>query len=101
MKKLDTLEQQIEKQQERLKQLIAKKQAVESRQKAKEKKQARADDTRKKILLGSFLQKKMQDEQYKQNILDELNQYLTENRDRLLFGLAEIQNPSSGDHNAV
>ncbi|MEL1871640.1 mobilization protein, partial [Acinetobacter baumannii] len=46
------------------------------------------DDTRRKILLGSYLIKKMNDnEANKEKILAELNEYLTEDRDRQLFNL--------------
>ncbi|MFW2044258.1 mobilization protein, partial [Acinetobacter sp. ULE_I053] len=44
-------------------------------------------DTRRKILLGSYLLKKMEDEAEKQQILSELNEYLKEKRDRDLFNL--------------
>ena len=49
--------------------------------------QQRKEDTRRKILLGSYLLKKMEDEAEKQKILAEINEYLTEDRDRKLFGL--------------
>ena len=45
---IETIDQQIAKQQERLKQLKAQKQAVIARQKAKVTKQQRTDDTRRK-----------------------------------------------------
>ena len=48
--------------------------------------QQRKDDTRRKILLGSYLLK-MEDEAEKQQILSELNEYLKEKRDRDLFNL--------------
>ncbi|MCW8758815.1 mobilization protein, partial [Acinetobacter baumannii] len=52
----------------------------------------RKDDTRRKILLGSYLIKKMQaNEANKEKILAELNEYLTENRDRQLFDLPDIE----------
>ena len=85
--KVESLEQQIAKQEERLKQLKAQKQAIEAREKAKQKEQDRKDDTRRKILLGSYLLKKMEDEAEKQKTLAGLNEYLTEDRDRKLFGL--------------
>ena len=45
-------------------------------------------DTRRKILLGSYLIKKMNaNEANKEKILAELNEYLTEDRDRRLFDL--------------
>ena len=54
--KVESLEQRIAKQEERLKQLKAQKQAVEVRKK-KISEQQRKDDTRRKILLGSYLLK--------------------------------------------
>ena len=75
--KVESLEQRIAKQEERLKQLKAQKQAVEAREKKKISEQQRKDDTRRKILLGSYLLKKMENEQDKK-ILAELNEYLTE-----------------------
>ena len=54
--KVESLEQKIAKQEERLKQLKAQKQAVLAREKAR-KRQDRKDDTRRKILLGSYLLK--------------------------------------------
>ena len=88
-KSAENIEKKIEAQLEKLKQLKAQKQAIEAREKTKQKEQERKDDTRRKILLGSYLIKKMQNEANKEKILAELNEYLTENRDRLLFGLLE------------
>ena len=85
--KVESLEQKITKQEERLKQLKAQKQAVLAREKKKISEQQRKDDTRRKILLGSYLLKKMEDEAEKQQILSELNEYLKEKRDRDLFNL--------------
>ena len=83
----ESLEQRIAKQEERLKQLKAQKQAVLAREKKKLSEQQRKDETRRKILLGSYLLKKMENEQDKEKILAELNEYLTEDRDRKLFNL--------------
>ena len=89
---IDNLEQQIAKQEERLKQLKAQKQAVLAREKKKVAEQQRKDDTRRKILLGSFLQKQISnDDSEKQRIMSQLKQYLTENRDRQLFDLPLIE----------
>ena len=88
---IETLEQKIAKQEERLKQLKAQKQAVLTREKKKQSEQQRKEDTRRKILLGSYLIKKMQNEANKEKILAELNEYLTENRDRQLFDLPNIE----------
>lgn len=87
IKSSENIEKKIEAQLEKLKQLKAQKQAIEAREKTKQKEQERKDDTRRKILLGSYLIKKMQNEANKEKILAELNEYLTENRDRQLFGL--------------
>ena len=86
-KSAENIEKKIEAQLEKLKQLKAQKQAIEAREKNKNKEQQRKDDTRRKILLGSYLIKKMQNEANKEKILAELNEYLTEDRDRKLFGL--------------
>ena len=88
--KVESLEQQIAKQEERLKQLKAQKQAVLAREKKKATDQQRKEDTRRKILLGSYLLKKMENEANKEKILGELNEYLTEDRDRQLFNLSPI-----------
>ena len=85
--KVESLEQQIAKQEERLKQLKAQKQAVLAREKKKATDQQRKEDTRRKILLGSFMLKKMEDKANKEKILADLNEYLTEDRDRKLFNL--------------
>ncbi len=90
-KAAETLEKKIEAHLEKLKQLKARKQAIEAREKSKQKEQERKDDTRRKILLGSYLIKKMKEnEANNEKILAELNGYLTENRDRKLFKLPEI-----------
>ena len=57
-KAAETLEKKIEAQLEKLKQLKARKQAIEAREKSKQKEQERKDDTRRKILLGSYLIKR-------------------------------------------
>ncbi len=90
-KSAENIEKKIEAQLEKLKQLKVQKQAIEAREKTKQKEQDRKDDTRRKILLGSYLIKKMQNEANKEKILAELNEYLTEDRDRLLFNLPSIK----------
>ncbi len=75
-----------------MKQLKAQKQAFEAKEKKRVAEQQRKDDTRKKILLGSYLLKKMgESEVNNQRILAELDEYLIEGRDRKLFGLPEKQ----------
>ena len=88
---IENLGQKIEKQEERLKQLKAQKQAMEAREKKKISEQQRKDETRKKILLGSYLLKEMEDETQKIKILANLNPYLTQDRDRQLFDLPNIE----------
>ena len=90
-KSAENIEKKIEAQLEKLKQLKAQKQAIDAREKTKQKEQDRKDDTRRKILLGSYLIKKMQNEANREKILAELNEYLTENRDRQLFDLPDIE----------
>lgn len=90
----ETLEKKIEAQLEKLKQLKARKQAIEARERSKQKEQERKDDTRRKILLGSLALKKMQDDSEKAKIIADLNDYLTEDRDRLLFDLQPISKGS-------
>ena len=84
---IETLEQKIVKQEERLRQLKEQKKAVVTREKKKISDQQRKDDTRRKILLGSLMLKNMEDEANKEKILADLNEYLTEDRDRKLFNL--------------
>ena len=84
---LETLEQQEKKALEKLQAIKARRQALVNREKAKQKEQERKDDTRRKILLGSYLLKKMEDESEKEKILADFNEYLTEDRDKKLFNL--------------
>ena len=92
---IDVLNEKIVKQQEKLNQLKAQKQAIEAREKKKATEQQRKDDTRRKILLGSYLLKKMENEANKEKILAELSEYLTEDRDKKLFGLQLSSDPVS------
>ena len=89
----DSLDKKIEAQLEKLKQLKAQKQVKDARERTKQKAQERKDDTRRKILLGSYLIKKMNaNDANKEKILADLNEYLTQDRDRQLFGLSETNN---------
>ncbi|MFH7137039.1 hypothetical protein, partial [Acinetobacter johnsonii] len=68
---VETLEQKIAKQEERLRQLKAQKQAIAAREKKKVSDQQRKDDTRRKILLGAWaLNKLKNDESFKQQLAD-------------------------------
>ncbi|ENU64235.1 hypothetical protein, partial [Acinetobacter lwoffii] len=77
----ETLEQKIAKQEERLRQLKAQKQAIAAREKKKNSDRQRKDDTRRKILLGAWaLNKLKNDESFKQQLAD-FEQFLnTENK---------------------
>ena len=88
---IDVLNEKIEKQLEKLNQLKAQKQAIEAREKKKISEQQRKEETRKKILIGSMMLKKMEDEAEKIKILAELNKYLTEHRDRKLFNMLPVK----------
>jgi uncharacterized protein (DUF342 family) len=80
------LDERIQKHEEKLKQLKAQQQALQAREKKKLAEQQRSDDTRRKILLGAYMLKKMGESDFeKQKILAELNEYLVEQRDRRLF----------------
>ena len=88
---INALNEKIEKQLEKLNQLKAQKQAIEAREKKKISEQHRKEETRKKILIGSMMLKKMEDEAEKIKILAELNKYLTEDRDRKLFNMLPVK----------
>ena len=82
---IETIDQQIAKQLERLKQLKAQKQAVIARQKAKVTKQQRTDDTRRKILIGAYMQDMVKTNEQAKILMNGLPQWLKEDRDRKLF----------------
>ena len=73
--------EQLKKKQEQLRLQIQKEQQKESAKK-------RREDTRKKILIGAMVLEGMNNsEEYDQKILKNLDQYLTNERDRKLFEL--------------
>ncbi len=79
---------ELEKLLEKEKQLKAKIQAAKSRESEKQRKL----DTRKKILIGAMVLDGMKNNgDYKTKILQNLDKYLTKNKDRVLFELPEIQ----------
>ena len=84
----ETLDSKIKAQEEKLKQLKAQRQAALARERAKEKEQARKDDTRRKILIGSCMLKIVENDTVAhEKLMAQLDKYLTENRDRELFNL--------------
>lgn len=84
------LDDRIKAQEDKLKQLKALKQKQEAAKRAAEVKKSRADDTRRKILLGAMLLDQMdKNEGMKKNMIGQLDSYLTRSDDRALFDLAE------------
>ena len=68
---VETLEQKIAKQEERLRQLKEKKQAIADSEKKKNSDRQRKDDTRRKILLGAWVLNKLKnDESFKGQLTD-------------------------------
>ena len=68
---VETLEQKIAKQEERLRQLKAQKQAIAAREKKINSDRQRKDDTRRKILLGAWVLNKLKnDESFKGQLTD-------------------------------
>jgi phosphopantothenate synthetase len=84
------INQQIETLQEKLKQLKARQVALENRQKAKNLKRERKEDTRRKILVGAVVLSKVEDGSLDKKLLNGwLEAALTRDDDRALFGLDE------------
>jgi hypothetical protein len=89
-KALENLDASIEVQTKRLEQLKARKQQIEARLRSEEKKRARKEETRRKILAGAFLLEMLGDE-----VLDfemkgkTLRAFLTRSDDKALFGVVE------------
>ena len=78
-----------------LKQVKALKQKIEARKKTLTSKRTRATETKKKILIGSLMLKKMeQHEETRIMVLAELDKFLTRNSDRAIFGLVIQSSPS-------
>jgi DNA repair exonuclease SbcCD ATPase subunit len=79
---------ELEKLLEKEKQLKAKIQAAKSRESEKQRKL----DTRRKILIGAMIIEGMKNSaEYETKIRQNLDKYLTKNKDRVLFGLPEIK----------
>lgn len=76
--------EQLEKQQANIKKQI-------HAEKAKQRQQQRKDDTRRKVLLGAYVQVKMEESaNYKAELLAGLESYLTRPNDRALFGFEPL-----------
>ena len=82
------LAEAINEQEKILKQLKARAELKLNRDNKKQSEQERKDDTRRKILIGSLMLNKMQnDDDARQKIINDLNNYLVLDRDRKLFDL--------------
>ena len=84
---VETLEQKIAKQEERLRQLKAQKQAIAAREKKKNSDRQRKDDTRRKILLGAWVLNKLKNDESFKGQLTDFEKFLsteskTENRQK-------------------
>jgi hypothetical protein len=87
-KVVETIEEQIKKQQVKLAELKARKQAIEARVKASEAKKNRANDTRKKILVGAAVLAQIENNPEGQERTKQmLDKFLTKESDRRLFSL--------------
>ena len=87
----ENLDSKIKAHEEKLKQLKAQRQAALARERVKEKEQARKDDTRRKILIGSCMLKITEDdEQARAKLIAQMDKYLTDERDRKLFDLSAV-----------
>lgn len=70
----------------------------EARIKEKEKNKNHKEETRRKILLGSYLMQKMKkDELFNNSILSDLDLYLTKQNDRDLFDLTKKESSINGN----
>jgi hypothetical protein len=89
-KKAKTIEEKLAALKEKTKQLTAQKQRQDARQRAKNSKEERARDTRKKILVGALVLAKVEKGESIPPHLPDLINDLTRNDDRALFGLPPL-----------
>lgn len=88
---LNALDLKIAEQEKKLKRLKEQKAQAERRAKAEQKKRERADDTRRKILLGAlWLEKLKNGTASVEKAKEQLNPFLKRNADRELFGLPPL-----------
>ena len=86
--------EQLEQQQAKLKKQI-------HAEKAKQRQQQRKDDTRRKVLLGAYVQVKMEESaNYKAELLSGLATYLTRPSDRQLFDLEPLPEETASKETA-
>ena len=79
-----SIKSKIEKLKKKQESLKARIQLIENREKAKERKL----DTRKKILVGSYFIEKYSEDKKEEELTKLMNQYLTRQSDRKVFGLS-------------
>jgi len=85
---IEKAQQRVKDLEEKLKQAKTLKQKIEARAKAAENKQNRADDTRRKILVGAAILAKVERGEWpKDKMLEMMNKHLVRADDRNLFGL--------------
>lgn len=88
------IDESIEAAKKRLKQLQAQKQMQDAAKRAKASKEARAKDTRKKVLVGAMIMGQMEvSEQVRAGIIDGLGRYLKRADERALFDLPPLDVP--------
>lgn len=91
---LEKAQQRVNDLEEKLKQAKALKQKAEARIKTAETKQKRADDTRRKILVGAAILAKVERGEWpKDKMLEMMSQQLTRADDRNLFDLSVNEKP--------
>ena len=89
---MSALEDRIKGQEEKLKKLKALHQKQQAQKRTSEAKKTRADDTRRKVLVGALMLDMMgKNEQTKASIMGKLDAFLTRPNDRALFGLVEVK----------
>lgn len=88
-----TIEERIAALEAKLKQEKAKKQQIASRKRAIISKKARAEETRRKVLVGAVILAKVENGEWpKDRLMAMLDAALTRSDDRALFGLQALQN---------
>jgi hypothetical protein len=89
-KKAKTLDEKLAALKEKTKQVLAQKQRMEARQRAKTSKEERAKDTRRKILVGALVLAKAEKGEDIPTKLPDITNELTRDDDRALFGLPPL-----------
>lgn len=94
-----SLQARLERAREQVKKLETQKAQIEARQRAESAKRARADDTRRKILLGALVIKQMELGRLPRAQVDDWLLGLDREDDRKLFGLSPKASDQSGSDN--